>query len=437
MIEGALISLAEPGSQALSAPSAEKVSIENLSAENVLTIAGNLVDAGHFEEALVLLDRLAKDGVGGPERDFLDGMIAMARKDYARAEAMFRKILAGDPKLVRVRLELARTLFLAKRDEQADYQFRLAIAEHLPESVGRNVARFREAIRARRAWRFNLELGLAPDTNINSATDKERVELLGRPFELNEDARARSGTGLFAAADASVRLRRFHKVPLYLGAYGRAQRYGDSRFNEIYVGGESGPEFRLSGGRLRVAAAGLLRWYGGRHRVTVLGGRLHYDKILSGKTGLEGALAVRRSAYSGRDDVDGWDIEASLTANRALSPTMLGFAWASVQRSIAHDPGQSNWQGRIGLGVLKELPWGLRPQITIEGGRQVNDAPLSLFGKTRLDWRIQASASIYKRDWNVMGFAPSLRVAYTRNFSTISLYDQKRLRAEFGVAKAF
>jgi alkylated DNA nucleotide flippase Atl1 len=32
---------------------------------------------------------------------------------------------------------------------------------------------------------------------------------------------------LSAAADASVRLRRFHKVPIYVGAYGRVLRYGD------------------------------------------------------------------------------------------------------------------------------------------------------------------------------------------------------------------
>jgi hypothetical protein len=63
--------------------------------------------------------------------------------------------------------------------------------------------------------------------------------------------------------------------------------------------------------------------------------------------------------------------------------------------------------------------------------------PIALFGKTRHDRRIQASASIYKRDWNVLGFAPSIVVTWSRYHSTISLYDQKRLRAEFGITKAF
>ena len=54
------------------------------------------------------------------ERDFVDGMTSYAARDYRRAEAMFRRILDRDPRLLRVRLELARTLFMEKKDEQAD-----------------------------------------------------------------------------------------------------------------------------------------------------------------------------------------------------------------------------------------------------------------------------------------------------------------------------
>jgi outer membrane protein len=418
-------------------PPPQSVRLESLSVQDVLAIAGRLVDAGKFDDALVLLGRLEADGAGGPERDFLDGMVALARKDFARAEAMFRKILRGDPSLVRVRLELARTLFLQKKDEDADYHFKLAIAQKPAAGVIANIVRFREAIRARRAWRFNVNIGIAPDSNINSATDKERVDILGLPFQLDPSARSRSGTGVILGGDASIRLFRDSKLPLYLGAYGRMVRYADHDFDDIYVGGEAGPEFKLAGGRLRAAVTGLNRWYGGKQLVTSLGGRLNFDKVIDGKWGLEASLAVRNNAYARRSDVDGWDIEASATANRALGPSTLGFAFASAQRAIARDPGNSSWSGRIGAGVLKEIGWGLRPQLTLEAGRQVNDAALVLFGKTRRDWRLQASASIYKRDWNVAGFAPSLRLSWSRSYSTIALYDQQRLRGELGIAKAF
>ncbi|HEU4696816.1 MAG TPA: tetratricopeptide repeat protein, partial [Sphingomicrobium sp.] len=116
---------------------------------------------------------------------FVDGMASYAARDYRRAEVLFRRILDRDPRLLRVRLELARTLFMEKQDEQADYHFRLAAGEHPPTVVLRNITRFREAIRARRAWRFSFDFGFAPDSNINSATAKEVIDIYGLPFQLD------------------------------------------------------------------------------------------------------------------------------------------------------------------------------------------------------------------------------------------------------------
>lgn len=398
--------------------------------------AKTLMTSRQFEVAREILERRLATNPGDVDALFLLGMIALAKEDYPAAIMHFRQALEHAPNATRIRLELARTLFLAGKDEDAEYHFKLAIAQRPPEAVIANIARYREAIRARRAWRFNVNFAVAPDSNINSGTDKERVDIFGLPFQLDASARARSGTGIIAGGDASIRLLRENKVPIYLGAYGRMVRYPDHDFDDIYVGGEAGPEFKLSGGRLRIAATGFHRWYGGDSLVTSLGARLNFDKVIGGKSGLETSVAARHNAYARRSNVDGWDVEASISANRALSASALGFNYASVQRTIAHDQSQSSWRARLGGGVLKEVGWGLRPQIALEVGRQVNDAPLALFNRTRRDWRLLASASIYKRDWNVFGFAPSLRVTYTRNFSTISLYDQKRLRAEFGIAKA-
>ena len=91
----------------------------------------------------------------------------------------------------------------------------------------------------------------------------------------------------------------------------------------------------------------------------------------------------------------------------------------------------------MGVGVLKEIGWGLRPQLSIDIARQVNDGPLAPFGKQRRDWLLQGTASIYKRDWNVGGFAPSLSLTVTRNYSTLSLYEEKRVRGEIRLTKAF
>lgn len=371
------------------------------------------------------------------EREFVDGMTAFAAKDYPRAEAVFRKILDRDPTLLRVRLELARTLFMERKDEQSDYQFRLAAAANYGGMVARNIVRFRQAIRARRSWRFDFDIGIAPDSNINAATDKESVDIYGLPFRLDPSARAHSGTGLFAGGNASIRLNRLVGVPIYLGTYGRWTRYRDHRFDDAYAGGEAGPEFSLGGGRLRTTATALGRWYGGKPLVASFGGHVDYEKLVGNRWTVGGSLIARHNDYRGRNDVDSWDLEAQLSANRPLGRTTLGFAFAGVARNLANDPGQSFWRAQAEVGVLKEIAWGLRPRLTLDVARQTGDAPLAPFGKARRDWLLQGSFSIYKRDWNVGGFAPSLSFTVTRNFSTLPLYDQRRVRGELRLTKAF
>lgn len=371
------------------------------------------------------------------EHDFLDGMKSYATGDYRRAEGIFRRILDRDPRLLRVRLELARTLFMEKNDEQADYQFRLAAGEHPPAQVARNIVRFRQAIRARRSWRFNFDVGFAPDSNINSATSKESIDIYGLPFQLDPSARARSGTGVFLGGDASLRLNRFGDIPIYVGGYGRWTRYSDHDFDDAYAGGEVGPEFPLEGGRLRATATGLIRWYGQRKLVSSVGAHLDYDKLVGNKWTVGASLAVRHNDYARRRDVDGWDAQVRGSANRPLGASTLGFAYATVERSWTNDPGQAFWRAGLGIGVLKEVGWGLRPQLTIDIARQVNDDMLAPFGKQRRDWLRQGTASIYKRDWNVGGFAPSLSLTVTRNRSTLVLYQEKRVRGEIRLTKAF
>lgn len=417
--------------------SASSASDDSDSATPILARVARLLAAGRPGAARELLSRLPEAGNGGAERDFLDGMISYSGRDYRGAEAMFRRILDRDPRLLRVRLELARTLFMEKKDEQADYHFRLAAAEDPPAGVARNIVRFRQAIRARRSWRFNFNFGFAPDSNINSATDKESVDIYGLPFQLNPDGRAQSGTGHFVGADASIRLNRSGNVPVYIAGYGRLVRYGDARFDDTYAGAEAGPELDLAGGKLRATATAFMRWYGKRPLVTSFGTHLDYDRLIGDKWTLGGTLLVRHNDYSGRTDVDGWDAEGGVSASRPLGAATLGFGYFGVERNLAKDPGQAFWRGRMEVGVLKEVGWGLRPQITIVLARQVGDGPLAPFAEKRRDWLVQGSLSIYKRDWSFQGFAPSLSVTVTRNLSTLPLYAERRHRAEFRLTKAF
>ncbi|MEO7787712.1 MAG: surface lipoprotein assembly modifier [Sphingomicrobium sp.] len=396
-----------------------------------------LIESGQYNDARALLDQRLAANSHDVEALFLAGMLALRQDRLKDAIYSFRKALDLQPKATRIRLELARALYRARRDEESDYHFRLAIADHPPAPVLATIVRFRESLRARRAWRFNLNFAIAPDSNINAASNTSRIDVLGIPFRLDPSARARSGVGWIVAGDASLRLRRDSRLPIFLAAYGRSVRYRDARFNDTYVGGEAGPEVALSGGRLRLGITGVRRWFGGHPLLTSVGGRLHFDKIVAGKLGVEASLAARHFNYARRTDFDGWEYEATGAVNRAFSSTALGYASITTQRTVDKSPAESNWRIGLRLGIQKEIGWGLRPQLSLDVEKQVNDAQSPLFGLRRHDWGIEASGSLYKRDWNVAGFAPSLKLSWARNQSTIALYDQKRFRLEGGIEKAF
>src|SRR5207248_2442522 len=133
-----------------------------------------------------------------------------------------------------------------------------------------------------------------------------------------------------------------------------------------YAGAEAGPEFRLAGGRLRTTATGLMRWYGERPLVGSFGAHFDFEKLVGDKWTIGGRLLVRHNDYARRSDVDGWEAGAWTSANRPLGPTTLGFAYMGVERSWANDPGQAYWRERFGIGILKEIGWGLRPQLGVD-----------------------------------------------------------------------
>ena len=123
------------------------------------------------------LDALFDEGVAAVEAA---GTTEGDRRDVLldRAIAVFHEMLVADPRLVRVRLELARAFFLKGEDRLARQHFEHVLAGGVPPPVAANVRRFLAEIRARRRWSMHAGFALAPDTNIGASSGSVRR---GRP----------------------------------------------------------------------------------------------------------------------------------------------------------------------------------------------------------------------------------------------------------------
>ena len=190
-----------------------------LTAERLIEAARVALSKGELDNAEFLLKGV-KPGEGNIDGlDFLYGSIALARSNWEVAIARFRAMLARNPELPRVRLDLALAFFQAGQDTSAVYHFRQALGDKdLPPAARARALALLEKIRRRKSWSISAGVALAPDSNINAATSARFVELFGFPAQLSEDARQTSGVGLSADISGGYEARLSPDLRLRLGA---------------------------------------------------------------------------------------------------------------------------------------------------------------------------------------------------------------------------
>ena len=169
-----------------------------LSAETLIEAARAALAEDKLDDAEFLLKGVRPGEGDIDDLDFLHGTIAAERGEWQEAIRRFRAMIARNPDLPRVRLDLALAYFQAGEDGNAAHHFRLALgtkdlppvvrARRLPSSTG---SAAQELVDHRVA-------AVLPDSNINAATSARQVELFGLPASLSEDARQTSGVGVSA-----------------------------------------------------------------------------------------------------------------------------------------------------------------------------------------------------------------------------------------------
>jgi outer membrane protein len=415
-----------------------------VSATFVVQRAEQLIVAGQYDKAQPWLDMLAIAPDHQLEYHFLSGLMALGKEDYAGAERHYRAILDQDPSQTRVRLDLSYALMKQGKTEAADYHLRLAEQSgELPDDLRTTVRTARSAIRDSKSYRFGFNIGVAPDTNINNATNAETVDInlgpFALPLTLNDDARSQSGIGITANLNAAVRLPVADTFNLLMEADGNTVNYKGSAADDYQMQVAVGPEFQLGENmRATVQFVGTQRWYGGEKLARNYGvrGDIQFD------LGDGSALAVRgdaqRSEFFESDGYDGWSYGTTISYERGVYKSFSLSTTAFVRRNDFVGPANANWSGGVVVGVGGELPAGFNIGASAVISYAKFDQPDYLFSfDRREDVRFGGRAVIGNRSLRVLGFSPSLEYNYTRNESNYILYDTDRHRVEFKLARYF
>lgn len=403
-----------------------------------------LVGQGNFKQARLILSALEKaiSSEGSPDIDpleisFLYGLIEIGEGNHLLAINRFGDILLDHPNLVRVRLELARALFLEGHDNRAKYHFDLAGQGALPENAKQNIERFLTQIRERKVLTYNFSFGLVPDSNINSATDSQTVDLFGLPFALDEEAQSRSGIGVMAAAGVEY----YGKLQgdWRLSGNFQAQRheYKGKAFDDTLVSVALGPGRVLKDGFANLQVIGFNRWFGGEKFNQGLGVRSFFLKRISDKRRMRFSLRAQKFKFYQNPIRNGWTYTGTGGVQFGLDSSSFYEIYWGISREEARVKSLKNWALRTGLSYYKELKRGFTLRPFAEVQHRPFDAIQPAFGVKRKDWSLTGGFDVTVRRWNWKGFAPYLSYSLTHNSSTIDLFKYNRHRLETGLTRSF
>ncbi|MEM8936719.1 MAG: porin family protein [Pseudomonadota bacterium] len=377
-------------------------------------------------------------GVDQTQVDYLIGMIAAAEGDYHTARDIFRAILAERPDLTRVRLELARVLYVLEDDDAAAHHFRLARADDAARPAYLTIERFLYSIRKRKDFSVRFSFGLTPDSNVNSATTDDTTQLYGfLPAELSDDAQRTSGIGA-----------RSHFSFTWLPAIGEDWRgdlqtsidfwdYENRTFVDIILQSDVGLRRITSKGYISAAGSYSRRWYGDELLYSAYGGRLFVLHDISPRLQGSAFFSVLRHDYDETDSRDGPVLFFTLNALRALSSTNYVGVGASITREFARASIFRSTDYGIRLSYTRELSGGAILEVSTNAGLKRFDEENPLFAVKREDERIGAGLSFSNRNWSLRGWTPIISYGYTRNFGNVNIYDFSRHRAEFRFTRLF
>jgi len=445
-------SLAAPACAQISAPAssilidrcAAATCTAKLTPDQLLAEAEKLTLAGRYGEARPMLAALSNVPALRVQARFLTGFIAAKTGDHAHAASLYKAILADDPKQTRVRLELAREMLAMGDKGGADRQFKIAEQDKdLPIDVARTIRAVRDVIRSQRAWRLDIDFGIVPDSNINNATGADSVNILigggSLPLQLDQNSRARSGTGETASLSGSLRLPMTHKTAALFDLDAAGTNFAGGAYDDYAAQFASGIEVRPSDKTsFSIEGVGAERWFGGHPITTQIGTKIGLQTVLDPSDRIGVQFDLRRTRALFDDDYTGWQGGAYVTYEHAVGKSLLASTSLFVRRDWLRADAYSNVEigGTIGFGG--ELSHGLNFGLSGTLSHASYDAPMWLFSATpRHDWRYGARATLGYRKIRVFGFSPQMTLSYSRTDASIPLYANARTRVRFTLARYF
>jgi hypothetical protein len=262
------------------------------------------------------------------------------------------------------------------------------------------------------------------------------VVIDGQTFTLLDNARQKSGVGLYVSARGRHNFG--SGLRNYVRGYTQLQDYRGNYADFFYLRGALGHVFSIGNATLD-AEIGL---HGARYQSALLydglAARAVLQKPLRDNLLFVSTLDVLQLNYVQTYDYHtGWQSFWSNGARIALGDSTLINADAIVGASSARDDAFAFHAVGGTLGVTSELKHGITLGAQASVLRSNYLAPDPFFGETRGDTTTEFQVSIQQRAWHYMGFSPQLVISRTIDSSNIPFYSYTRTLVQIALTRNF
>ncbi len=373
---------------------------------------------------------------------------AMAALQAGRPEVaipVLQSILAEDPKLTRVRLELARAYFMAEQWARSREEFFRVLSGDLPEPVREKVLAFIRQIDARRGFDWDLSLGFTTAGNTRSY-DSETINLdvgglvlpfsYSRPVErvpaIKAEGRLNFRRGFGAMSGPNVNTVGFASLGFdLLEAEGR-------RYDDLQLSGRVG--MRLLSQKTTASIAGFTtaRRYAGRHYEDHFG-----LEILGERRSLLGGSAYGRLSYAQVDNhldsgLDGTNLRAMAGFRRSIGGrAVVGTELSYERRGTDEETLEyQTYEWSVYSTVDIRNGWTLRPRVFLRHKDFIN--PSAAFQADRDEMIYGGSLRVERSDLFIAGaYTPYFQIDAERGNSDIEAFSYRSLGVQIGVERRF
>lgn len=377
------------------------------------------------------------------ERQFLTGLALLNARQAEAAIPLFLEILAVDPTLVRVRLELARAYFEAEQWSRARREFFTALSADLPEPVRLRVLGFIRAIDARRGFDWDLTVGLVTLGNQRDY-DSDTIELGedALPFQLNRNTDSALGARLTGAMS--------YRQALGRSAAGRTETVGfgrldfdlldgpGSEFDDLKVGVSTGLRFLGAQSSVVVSAFARTRHASGSSFEDRYGVEMTFERRTAFGASVFGAASYAEFDNTTRDDLDGTAVRGLLGIRRSLGGrASIGTSLRVEENRVDFDLDNyrdtewrifCSYEAAYGITLFPAIAMSYRDFLT----------PSPLFVQNPNERAIGVDLTLEKNDLFIGdGFSPFLRVSYERGRSDIDAYSYTETQFQIGLERRF